>query len=282
MKRMGALFMVADVPLVGHEMFKRWVGTLTKAQRDRFDTLNPGVVARFFDTHGRLEPEPEPISGCSGTPASVAECMKNTGKLSVTFESAADPAAKPLEAANESCDRLKPQETCSFPVEDYQAGIFYRTPAEGTFSVKPAAGGKEIFKTPATVPQFGQLRFLPFRSRMFETGAIGLVLRPDGTLERFSVGQTEAAGLKAAKAADGVATSYAGYVEEQRNKGLAALQREIDLKTKQLDLLRLDATLSTQAITAQTNALLAEIALLKAELDRLKSERELSEARSGT
>ena len=272
-ERLAALLEVKSLPIVSHQDLRSWADALGDDGRRRFEQLNPRVFSRFFDWAGRLESEPAPVDGCLGEASNVIDCITKTAVSTVDFT-----PLSPLGTLVADCK--KPG--CVSPAKKYQQGIFYRTPLEGTLSVKRDAGGETIFELPATVPQLGQLRFLPFRSRMFETGAIGLVLRPDGTLDRFSVGQTEAAGLRAAKAADGVATSYAGYVEERRNKGLAALQREIDLKTKQLELLRLDTELSPQAITTQTNALLADIALLRAELDRLKLERELAEARSGT
>lgn len=122
-----------------------------------------------------------------------------------------------------------------------------------------------------SVPQLGQLRFLPFTNRMFENNALVLQLGKDGTLEKFQYATKAAIAERLATAASGIADAANGgrkaWREERaarRAEQLALLDQQIALADKQGKVAAIGAppapaTVEDEAEQAQRIALKLEI-----------------------
>ena len=171
-------------------------------------------------------------------------------------------------------------------------GLFVRDPGQGMlvicrveFATKPdgetppcAEPYRVYHSAPTSAPQFGQLRFLPFRTAAFEANEMSVLLREDGSLQKFEVKRTSAAAAKATAAAAEAITQYkAAYdaQEKARKDEPSAIDTQIaDLEKKiQLD------DLQKKLLKAQTPAAPDQLAAVKEEILTLETETKLDEAR---
>lgn len=186
-------------------------------------------------------------------------------------------------------------------------GIFFRTPGAAVLTVcrasAPAAPDdadldacakpdRFYVSPPTSAPQFGQLRYLPFQTRTFEANEMAVLLREDGSLQKFEYKRTAASAAKAAAAAADAVSQYKTAVEAQqkaakdsldaaRAEEVAQVQHQIDLLTKQKELLKLQTPETEddqKATKEETLRLQTETALLEAKLARLKAEAALAAA----
>jgi hypothetical protein len=198
-------------------------------------------------------------------------------------------------------------------------GLFIRPPVDGRLVV--CRGGTEcraghdqavLIDDAVSIPQLGQLRFLPFRTRLFEKNQLALSLRADGSVEKFEI-QNAAAARRAAEAMANAAQQGLAFQTQRREQRIANIaaaraQRAADIASTRADIaferaeevarLQHDITLLTRqkelnlllnppvpnvdpnaATTAATAVLQADIALLRARLEYLRAEGELAEAR---
>jgi hypothetical protein len=185
-------------------------------------------------------------------------------------------------------------------------GVLIRQPAMAVLWICPGARPtgpldelappcpRSIFKSeaPASTPQLGQLRFLPFRNVAFQSNELALSLREDGSVESFSYKNARAIAAAATAAGADVVDQYKAFKEAQdkkrkddltaaRAEQIAQIQHQIDLLTKQKELLKLQAAEqpdADKAIKAETAHIEAQTALLSAKLAQLKAEAALAEA----
>ena len=178
-------------------------------------------------------------------------------------------------------------------------GLFIRPPEIGLFEAC-RNGGKQAAVCPSdrriakldslSAPQLGQLRFLPFRSAMFEAASLSLELREDGSIAKFEYKRPRAAAASATAAAKDALSQYVAYDEKRdaaakaavvnaRADELAGLQFEIDRLTKQKALVKAQAVEQPDALAAvkaETAAIEAQVALLNAQLAQSKAEAALA------
>jgi hypothetical protein len=151
-------------------------------------------------------------------------------------------------------------------------------PSAGTVKAAPVL---DLGVAPA--PQLGQLRYLPFRNRAFEANALSLVLREDGSVEKFEYKKTRAAGAAAASAAsDAIGQVEARLAQREkeaaanrkaaREEAIADLQFRIDGLTKQAALLKLQTPDAQLTVKDETARIQTETALLEAQLAYRKAE----------
>lgn len=140
-------------------------------------------------------------------------------------------------------------------------------------------------------PQFGQLRFLPFRVGTFQAREMSISLTEAGRIDTFSYKSTKASAQALASTAQGLAAQYDDYqtkraadrrtdAKNARDDEIAALDQQINVLTKQAQLKKLQTPPDVdplQPTRDETAALDAELALLHAKLDRLKTEAALAE-----
>lgn len=140
---------------------------------------------------------------------------------------------------------------------------------------------------PTIAPQLGQLRFLPFKNKAFQSNELVLELAEDGAITKFQYKDKVSTAVAAATAAADAAQQIRDEKERQRKAAAAAetqsvtsLQAEIDLLTKRQALLALqkpaDDVAAAAAIKRETDNLTAETALLDAKLAKLKAERDFA------
>ena len=130
-----------------------------------------------------------------------------------------------------------------------------------------------------TVPQLGQLRFLPFQNRMFENNQLVVELAADGTVEKFQYA-SKAAPLQmvadmTADAAEQYKTARKDAREElaaARAEEVAQLQQEITLLTKEKELNALLNPAPPSANPLQD----AQIELIRAQIEYLTAQAELA------
>ena len=173
-------------------------------------------------------------------------------------------------------------------------GLFVRPPVAGVFracrntdSSLPCAASEFLAESPnASVPQLGQLRFLPFQNGIFEAAKMSLDLRDDGSIAKFSYERTKAAAADALAAMRGTVDQYNSFIEKRdkrrsdtltagRTAAVADLQFEIDMIEKRKALLKAQTPETPDAraaindeiatLAAETNRLAAKLAKLKAE-----------------
>lgn len=139
-------------------------------------------------------------------------------------------------------------------------------------------------------PQFGQLRFLPFRVGMFQAREMAVFMTEKGRVETFSYKSTKAPAQALAGAGADVAGQAEAFLEKRetearddlkyaREQKFAELQQDITRLTKEQELKKLQtppAVDPLQATRDETAAIAADIALLKAKLERLQTEAALA------
>jgi len=168
------------------------------------------------------------------------------------------------------------------------AGLFIRPPIRGELIVceKSAcvAGDKNLFvgdpdDPPIWAPQLGQLRFLPFRNRIFAYNEMLVQLEPDGSLTRFEYKSKKAVAAEFAATAADVAsqidaarTKARTEAKDSRTAKIEELQYEIDSIAKTKARAEATAFQPLDAVKTETVALDAQSALANAKLARLKAE----------
>ena len=182
------------------------------------------------------------------------------------------------------------------------AGLFIRPPVRGELVVCRAddCTGKDVKnlfepdpKDPPTyVPQFGQLRFLPFRNGWFANNTLTLKLETDGSLTSFEYKTTKAVAAEIAATAADVASQADAARTKARTEAKDARQAKIDELQYQIDSITkakalADAqnpadTKAADAIKAETADLAAQAALAEAKLTRLKAEAALAAYAGGS
>lgn len=136
----------------------------------------------------------------------------------------------------------------------------------------------------ANFPQYGQLRFLPFRVGTFQAREMTLSMTETGRLDSFTYKSTKAPGERLATLSADVASQLAAFreareterrddVKYERESALAEIQGQIDTLTKEAALKKLQSPPvdPLQPMKDETAAIEAEIALLKAKAERLKA-----------
>lgn len=300
----------------------RLPGATTKALR------KDKAFAAFLDTIPKTTPAAQQSAECLGPSASPLGCLKGSLDAWMLFQ-LVDTGLAPCSAGKpeDDCGRndASIQETEAKPVTtDEQAspppvglygrhgrdqvadsGVFVRQPARAVFWIcpgplpekydpppQPCTDVKELYKSdPVSAPQFGQLRFLPFRNKAFEGNELALSLREDGSIEAFSYKRTKAPGSGAVASVADAVTQYEAFKDAQTKKAkddlvaaraaqIADLQYQIDLLAKQKALLAAQASTSdADAVKDETTRIEAETALLSAKLAQLKAEAALSDAK---
>lgn len=195
-----------------------------------------------------------------------------------------------------------------------QKGIFVRPPEAGRLRIcrdgdpnaDCDAGSRELLLTSADtmIPQLGQLRFLPFRNRVFQNNSLVLSLRENGGIEKFEYKNLSAQAETAAKMAADLASQGLTFADSRRKdrtddaaaavaagktdreSQLALLQFQIELMTKQRDLDKLGNT-DVAVLQQQIELLSKQKELDKlsqpasvSELDTIKADAELAAART--
>lgn len=145
-------------------------------------------------------------------------------------------------------------------------------------------------------PQFGQLRFFPFRVGTFQAREMAIALTEAGRIETFSYKSTKAP----AEVFAGTAADVAGQLETWREKRetearddlkyareqeFAEIQQEITRLTKEQELKKLRTPPEVDPLKAsrdETAAITADIALLEAKLKRLQAEAALAAMTGGS
>ncbi|MDB5711572.1 MAG: hypothetical protein JWL96_3642 [Sphingomonas bacterium] len=180
-----------------------------------------------------------------------------------------------------------------------QGGTRSQGPAGGTVttsSAQPVAVAvcdlthDEAKIASANFPQFGQLRFLPFRVGTFQAREMVLSMTDTGRLDTFSYKSTKAPAESLVSTASDVAAQYATFREARetesrddlkfaRDNELADIQAQIDKLTKEAALKKLQVPDEDplKPTKDETAAIEAEIALLKAKAERIKAEAALSQ-----
>lgn len=231
--------------------------------------------------------------------AAIAECLK-------TEEF---PAVISLVPVNESASEVTTPATNDGAAADAEAtppagyvdaaseqpGIFYRPPGRGRLIAcqtdqlgcgnNPA--GLLWASDDLWIPQFGQLRLLPFRNGPFENNALTLLLRADGTAEKVEYAdksasaegladsvedailqaQTLASALRADSADERIQARQ--QRADQQAADLAAIQHNISVTTLSAQLAALQNAQSPsdlQLVRAQTEMANARLALAQAQL----------------
>jgi len=165
--------------------------------------------------------------------------------------------------------------------------------AKPDLNFAPCDPQKKLYRSDAvSTPQLGQLRYLPFSNGPFEANELALTLREDGSVDSFAYKKTRAAGTGMVASAADAADQYKAYrdardkkrtdaVTAARAEQIAQLQYQIDLLTKQKDILKLqkpDEDDPNAAVKTQTIQIEAQTALLAAKLAQLRAEASLAEA----
>lgn len=274
--------------------------TMSKADRDTFDKLFSlvdlerekregdctGGIAVCVDQAVPVLARIVPASG------DLPNCPKVPGAngVAITFACLDVPpkqAPKPLGQDETPTARLRYQEE----VDAYRflqpvaardrkpdKGLFIRPPAQGrlvvcgkTTDCKQGQDGTLLWDELMTVPQLGQLRFLPFENKMFQNNALVLSLLKDGTVEKFQFASKASVAEKltaaAATVAEGMVSGRKAIRDERtakRAERLAELDYEIGLKEKRAKLAPAPPA-STDAVEGEADA--AQKIALKIELE---------------
>ena len=116
---------------------------------------------------------------------------------------------------------------------------------------------RTVLQTDATpVPQLGTLRFFPFENGTFQNNTLSVLLREDGSIEKFEYKETSASGETGTGALNNTVSQIGALATAIRN------DREAD------------ETAATAAIQAARDE---ELAVLQFEIDRLTRQRQLEE-----
>ena len=305
------LLEVKRVRTLSSEAFEAWLAgegaPLEKALRERksneafFDHFDALKEARQRGLRTSL------ASSCAEGVLSVADCVRDSTVARMDLQPA--PIGFPdCEPSDEEvrCVRRVGIDAGQKVVRDavdrvVDRGIFVRPPIEGLFTLcraRPAAtaggqptclDGQPLIRQPnASVPQLGQLRFLPFRSRPFESAELSLHLREDGSIEKLEYKRPRPMGAGLAAAAGDAAGQYRTYVETRRadrkaarEEEIAKLQHELDLAEKTKALLKAQAPASEteeEALTKEIAKIELRTKYLEAQIAQKKAEAAAAEA----
>lgn len=176
---------------------------------------------------------------------------------------------------------------------EVRSGLFVRPPVRATLLIcrKPskgeassdgacAKGTRNLVKDDKVlVPQLGQLRYFRLVNQAFSNNGLTLILTKEGAIEKFQYASSKsiAQGLSAAVA--DAATQYAAFDKQRDEKKLkdedpvAALQKQIDLKTAQQKVAAFDAVKSpTELEVIQLNKAKADLAYVQAQTTYLEAQ----------
>ncbi len=313
----------ADAPYFGRMLARQVVLTITPdALADWVASLTPdvlafiatdktaeglrGLIERHLRADGTAREASDPSKGCAAAVANgLIDCLKS--------ELSYDVALRPTDPARTACSKEVVTDCVSsgtvrqgrdgngrFAMDGVSdGGLFVRPPEVGLFEAC-WNGGKQAAVCPSerriarleglSAPQLGQLRFLPFRSAMFEAASLSLELREDGSIVKFEYKRPRAAAASASAAVKDALGQYVAYGEKRdaaakaavvnaRAEELAGLQFEIDRLTKQKALVQAQAVEQPDALAAvraETAAIEAQVALLNARLAQSKAEAALA------
>jgi len=272
----------------------RWPRTLnTSAQDVPLEGDELGRLARLVTRASLVAGENATENECGtdqDAASVVAQCVGSKLEVGLALESLSPAGGVTVATAEQGV--VDPAGTTP------ARGIFIRPPVRGRLiacqlgreSVCTDQSRRVLLRTDdAVVPQFGQLRFLPFRNEMFQNNALSVSLRADGSVEKLEYRETSSRGERLATTASGVAgqlqglaqairandqtqeTAAAAAVVAERNEALAALQSEVQRRTVEAQLALLNQPPQTsqlatvQAETAQVNARVALLQALLAE-----------------
>lgn len=226
-------------------------------------------------------------------------------KADATVDTAAPVLGAPTPPHSGKTDpKAKETNETRTPIEKFETardgkthgGLFIRPPVVGELVVCRAdncsGDGIKNLSTPdpkdppTYVPQFGQLRFLPFHNGTFANNTLTLKVETDGSLTSFEYKTTKsvAAELAATAAnvaaqADAARTKARTDTKDSRQANIDALQYQIDsiAKTKALaEAQNPKDTKTADTIKSETVDLTAQAALVEAKLTRLKAEAALA------
>lgn len=301
--KLRKLLEVATVRTITPLNLRNWYQGLTPALRKRIWKENEALLKPFIREDGSASAIPAPVqTPCTASTPDIDACLMDAVTVTASLMASSGdrplckegdlPASGCLSTVNVDAD----QKTGRFAMDDKpDPGIFIRTPAEGLFvicrrSSQPADDcpvDRQLVRLDAiSAPQLGQLRFLPFSSKAFESATLAVSLREDGSLDTLTYAKTKAAGTEVASTASDIATKVQGYMDQRdakraagltaaRAEAIAQVQFQIDLLTKQATLLKLQNPTDTETIDAineQIGQINSQTALLEAKLSKLKAE----------
>jgi hypothetical protein len=245
------------------------------------------------------------VAACKPSAADVGLCIRDSTRVLSRIEAAkiGFPWCEEPDADKNRCLRQADTKLVT-RAEDGKAdaGIFVRPPIAGTFKAclatreeddnKRYACRSSLLDQPnASVPQLGQLRFLPFRSRPFESAEMALSLREDGSIEKFEFKNPKAMGAGIAAAAANAASQYEAAITKQatarkstRDEEVALVQHQLDLATKKEALLKAQTPATPtekEILTKEVEKAELEVRYLQALLARKKAEADLTAAAAG-
>lgn len=233
-------------------------------------------------------------------PTVLAGCLNARLEVALLLDQLVSPGTAQSTVAGEANGVVDPD------ADEAPGGVFIRPPVRGRLiacQLRPQTPCSEssplvlLRSDNASIPQLGQLRFLPFRNEMFQNNALSLTLRTDGSIERFEYKETSARGETAATTAAGVVGQLQGLAQAirtgnqqeeaaavaeltaERSAALATLQFEIDRLTRQAQLQQLQqppAVTELATVQAETQQVAARVALLQALLAERKAAAELA------
>jgi hypothetical protein len=276
------------MPIISEDRFHAWWNRLGRDVRQAFIRAYPQVAKHYGVKVIQDFPitSPSDLVVCSDRQSAVAclgDQLSFKGKLTLLDR----PVIRPEQAVTTASQAA--------------GGVFVRSAQKADFVLcpwkKPDCAKKDEvgFEAGVSAPQFGQLRFLPFKNRMFEAAELALSMREDGSIEKFEYKRTKAIAGEAAAAVKDAVDQYAAYREKQEKKAqddltaqraeeIASIQHQIDLLNKQKELLKAQAPDTpdpNEAIKNETASIDAQTALLNAKLSQLKAEAALAQASSG-
>jgi hypothetical protein len=319
------------VALITPTAFKAWFDRQPADLQADFRKIH--AFGGMFDDKGAVVDEPPGDANCQGPAATLAACWTTQTAVFAQFTAAGvglypcgdthedkGDCLKAVQAINELDDRNRSPRALGERVADAaylpgrhardttpDKGVFVRDPAIAVFWLcggapqyplkQPACTGKaKLYASdPIPAPQFGQLRFLPFRNGPFQSNSLSLALRDDGSIEKFEYQRTKAAGVQAAAAVQDAVSQYKTFRDDQdkkrqddltagRAEQIAKIQFQIDTLTKQKELLKLqtpDSVDADKAIKDETAHIDAQTELLKAQLAQLQAQAALTAAGGG-
>jgi len=272
----------SSIRIVTQDHFATWWNKLSGINRRAFVRQYAAVAKHYgamADSDLKVTETANPIDCATDSPL---KCLQKQLSFSGSLELRDRPAEAP--------------EKLPISASTSHQGILVRTAQKADFILCPAAipncGRKDqiVYETGVSAPQFGQLRLLPFKNRMFEAAQLSLSLREDGSLEKFEYKRTKAIAGEAAAALKDAIGQYEAFHEKQEKKAtdalaaaraeeIAGIDHQIAVLTKQAQLLKLknpEGPTAQQAIIDETTQINAEVALLNAKLAKLKAEAALA------
>lgn len=289
---------ITNATVLDNEMFVNGLQALPLVQRLELRRLYETQLEGYLDKYGAvLKPQP-PADGCQGANPDIAGCITASLKIALSLKPLADgmKPCTPLSAGE--CSRpVTVDDKVRRPVEARDAivdhGVFVREPGMANLvvcrgqEICPDGAGSLVDVDVAVAPQFGQLRFLPFTNKTFQSNALTLLVREDGTIEKIEYKQDKAPAQVGAAAAADVAGQVDKYIRDRRKEeeeaqaaankeSVESLQRQIDILEKQAKLNGLRASDPDKAVKEETARLETQTALLNARLAQKKAEEALA------